>query len=228
MGNALSSALRLLGLTLYWIGLAPFVRWLTRRQPKVLLYHACLPEEDHFVRGLESNTTPAQLTMHLESLRGRYRIIPLSQLEAGAVPDHAVVITFDDGYRSVHDFAMPILRAHQAPATVYLISDVMDKASLVWVNELMWFLHVHADVTEPIVRRVLQRPSGESPAELVSHARATYDPAMIAALLGELRLAVGDGGAALAARAVPVHRRHGAGPLDVHPVAGVSSSVIDM
>jgi peptidoglycan/xylan/chitin deacetylase (PgdA/CDA1 family) len=38
----------------------------------------------------------------------------------GSLPDRAVAITFDDGYRSVHDVALPILRAHRFTATVFV------------------------------------------------------------------------------------------------------------
>ncbi len=37
-----------------------------------------------------------------------------------AFPDRRIVITFDDGYRSVHDVAFPLLREHGMTATVFL------------------------------------------------------------------------------------------------------------
>jgi len=36
-----------------------------------------------------------------------------------ALPERSVVITFDDGYRSVYEVAFPILREHRRPATVF-------------------------------------------------------------------------------------------------------------
>lgn len=35
-------------------------------------------------------------------------------------PPRSVVITFDDGYRSVYDVAFPVLQSHRIPATVFL------------------------------------------------------------------------------------------------------------
>jgi peptidoglycan/xylan/chitin deacetylase (PgdA/CDA1 family) len=52
------------------------------------------------------------------------RTLPLADavaaLAAGRVPDRAVCITFDDGYRSVYTDAVPALRAHGMTATVFL------------------------------------------------------------------------------------------------------------
>jgi peptidoglycan/xylan/chitin deacetylase (PgdA/CDA1 family) len=40
----------------------------------------------------------------------------------GRMPPRAVCITFDDGYRSVHDLALPILKQYKLPATVFVTS----------------------------------------------------------------------------------------------------------
>jgi len=46
----------------------------------------------------------------------------LLSLEREAYPGLRVAITFDDGYRSVHDAAAPVLAKHKFPATVYINS----------------------------------------------------------------------------------------------------------
>lgn len=40
-------------------------------------------------------------------------------------PEHAVVVTFDDGYMNVFESALPILRQYGFRATVFLLSDLM-------------------------------------------------------------------------------------------------------
>src|SRR5262245_9182237 len=107
MGRLLEAALRFTGIVLYHLGLAPFFIWLGRLQPKVLLYHACEPGESEFTRGLRSNTTPAEFERHLAFLKRRYHVISLGELEHQYLPERTVVITFDDGYRSVLEHAFP-------------------------------------------------------------------------------------------------------------------------
>jgi peptidoglycan/xylan/chitin deacetylase (PgdA/CDA1 family) len=56
--------------------------------------------------------------------RYRCQVIPLDdaidRLYAGSLPDHAVVITIDDGFHSVRSLAVPRLARYSFPATVYV------------------------------------------------------------------------------------------------------------
>jgi peptidoglycan/xylan/chitin deacetylase (PgdA/CDA1 family) len=57
-----------------------------------------------------------------------YRVIPLSHLIAftqfqTTLPKKAVVITIDDGYRSVYDIAFPILKKYGFTATLFVYTD---------------------------------------------------------------------------------------------------------
>ncbi|MCD9033057.1 poly-beta-1,6-N-acetyl-D-glucosamine N-deacetylase PgaB [Luteimonas sp. Y-2-2-4F] len=69
---------------------------------------------------------------HLDWLHGRgYRPVSLSQvLDAsqgrGRLPDKAVLLTFDDGLRSVYTRAFPLLRAYGYPALVAVVTDWVD------------------------------------------------------------------------------------------------------
>ncbi len=40
-------------------------------------------------------------------------------------PRRPIALTFDDGYRSNHDIAWPLLRRHRATATVFLVADLI-------------------------------------------------------------------------------------------------------
>jgi peptidoglycan/xylan/chitin deacetylase (PgdA/CDA1 family) len=67
---------------------------------------------DVFVRGMRG--------LH----RDGWRALPLGEavrlLFTGALPGRTLALTFDDGYRSVHDRALPVLEELGWPATVFL------------------------------------------------------------------------------------------------------------
>ncbi len=59
-----------------------------------------------------------------------YRVLRLAELSAflageQALPPRSVVITFDDGYESVHRHALPVLRKYKLPATVFVYTDFL-------------------------------------------------------------------------------------------------------
>ncbi len=72
--------------------------------------------------------------------RNDYRVIPLSDLEAflagrRALPERAVVITIDDGYKTVYQHAYPILKQYGFPATVFLYTDFVGAGdALTWAQ----------------------------------------------------------------------------------------------
>lgn len=53
---------------------------------------------------------------------------------AGPLPDRPVVITFDDGYRSVFEIARPILLKHKLPAAIFVCSDPVRQQRLFWFD----------------------------------------------------------------------------------------------
>ena len=67
-----------------------------------------------------------------------YRVITVAQLleciENNFFPDKPVVITIDDGYKSVYTLAFPILKEYGFPATLFLYTDFLNNGS----NQLSW------------------------------------------------------------------------------------------
>ncbi len=64
--------------------------------------------------------------------RSGYRAVSIDSLvewlEGGAaLPDGAFVLTFDDGYRGVYEYALPVLEHMKWPFTVFLVSDLIGK-----------------------------------------------------------------------------------------------------
>jgi peptidoglycan/xylan/chitin deacetylase (PgdA/CDA1 family) len=86
----------------------------------VLCYHAL---SERFPAQL--STTPERFSRQLRSLARRgYRGITFYELVRGT-PGRTVAVTFDDGYRSVLDLGLPILRELGWPATIFVPTDLV-------------------------------------------------------------------------------------------------------
>jgi peptidoglycan/xylan/chitin deacetylase (PgdA/CDA1 family) len=99
-------------------------RHLTRHRPAILMYHGLTtnPDLEDWTQ-VDVNDFMAQ--MHY--LRHHYHPVSLrkvyTMLQTGRIEPHAVALTFDDGYKSNFDLALPILKDLNIPATVFVASD---------------------------------------------------------------------------------------------------------
>jgi len=101
----------------------------------VLCYH-------HFDEDCHSSLcTPISLfEEHMRYLKEEgYRVIPMRELLGfvnyeNALPQRAVVLTIDDGYRSAYDIAYPILKKHGFTATLFIYTDFVESSAsaLTW------------------------------------------------------------------------------------------------
>lgn len=98
---------------------------LTRGNGRVAIvnYHRVLAAPSPF---LASEPDIDIFTWQMELLARCFNVLSLREalaaIDAGRVPPRAVCITFDDGYRSVHELALPVLRRLGLPATVFVSS----------------------------------------------------------------------------------------------------------
>jgi peptidoglycan/xylan/chitin deacetylase (PgdA/CDA1 family) len=60
-------------------------------------------------------------------------------------------VTFDDGFASVGELAWPILQKHRIPATVYLVTGLVDS------GDTVWFARLHQAIMETSVAELLWR-----------------------------------------------------------------------
>jgi len=77
-----------------------------------------------------------------------YQFLTLEKLVASkSVNPKALAITFDDGYRDIHKYALPILKKYNAPATVFIITDYIGKENT-WDVNLGWIRYEHLNDRE--------------------------------------------------------------------------------
>lgn len=84
--------------------------------------------------------SPGRLRAQLELLRDRREILSLRELvgrwRARASTRNCVAITFDDAYAGVLAYALPILRAIDIPATVFVASDHAALGASYWWDDV--------------------------------------------------------------------------------------------
>jgi peptidoglycan/xylan/chitin deacetylase (PgdA/CDA1 family) len=96
----------------------------------ILCYHRFGKRSDRM------EVTPAMFREQMEYLKkNNYRVIPLKHLVGflkgeRQLPKRAVVLTIDDGHRSIYREAFPILEAYNYPATIFVYSDYINNGGL--------------------------------------------------------------------------------------------------
>jgi peptidoglycan/xylan/chitin deacetylase (PgdA/CDA1 family) len=101
----------------------------------VVLYHAVAPPNTHPILDRDTHILRPEVFLSQLNWLGRfYDFAPLGDvveaIKQGS-KERLVAITFDDGYKCVKDFAVPVLVERQIPATIFLISSVVS-------NEGFW------------------------------------------------------------------------------------------
>jgi peptidoglycan/xylan/chitin deacetylase (PgdA/CDA1 family) len=100
--------------------------------------------------------TPAEFDEQMRFLSSAYR--PLSLLELLAIrrgeaplPPRAVMVTFDDGYRSVAEHAWPIMQRHGVPLTLFVPTAFPgDPSRAFWWDRLWSALGTEDEVSTPL------------------------------------------------------------------------------
>ena len=58
-----------------------------------------------------------------------------------------VLITFDDGYLDNYEWAFPLLRAYNSPATFFLTTGFLDERKMAWWDEISWMVRSSSQST---------------------------------------------------------------------------------
>lgn len=103
----------------------------------VLCYHRVLPRSELDRAPFPGICVAAdRFERHLTCLRRHYEVLPLSAALA-RWPDAdrpLAAVTFDDGYADNYRVAWPVLRRLGIAATIFLVSDHVDRADLLWFD----------------------------------------------------------------------------------------------
>jgi len=96
---------------------------INRKGLTILTYHSISSEIEP-----DETVTPDEFERQLQYIEENYKVIPLEEAIGYLQTDiekvsGSIVITFDDGYSDNYYNAYPLLKKHNFPATIFLISD---------------------------------------------------------------------------------------------------------
>ena len=171
-----AEALRRTGLLRLWM-------WLNRKRITILTLHGTMQmDETCSWRPLREQYPPSRLEDALAILARHYRFVSLedaAEMVAGRKPvrPYSIAVTFDDGYRNNLTHALPVLRKHNVPATIFLTTGHVEEQRPFWCDRLDYALQqVSMQGREVVVggRRLQPRGSSrEDLAEFYAEIRAT-------------------------------------------------------
>lgn len=125
-----------------WFGLNRALRTLVRRRVTILCYHGVVPDGFHHPAYLYRTALPvSEFRTQLRLIRRYYQPISATQLlEAirsdDKLPDFALLVTFDDGYRNNLTLAAAELEAAGVPALFHVATGFIGKDVPLWGIEL--------------------------------------------------------------------------------------------
>jgi peptidoglycan/xylan/chitin deacetylase (PgdA/CDA1 family) len=95
-----------------------------------VLFHDVSETESSFTKGLGVTVTPHNFETALRFLVKHYTPVSLrdvlSNPDGHNLPARPVLVTFDDGYASVCEFAAPICRKYHVPAVFFVSAECLD------------------------------------------------------------------------------------------------------
>lgn len=137
----------------YTLATFALIRLRLQRTPTLLIltYHRILPASapERATEQPGMALTPESLDSHLRLLRRLgAEFVSLdgwlqSRHKAEALPRLAVAVTFDDGWQDNYQYAFPVLRQHQVPATIFLVSRRVNTPWQFWPERILNILLNH-------------------------------------------------------------------------------------
>lgn len=125
---------------LYYGGFFELMRHLQRKRVTILMYHRFSEKSEPF------KLRQKDFDRQLHYLSRKYSIISFNECvrvfqgSRDGLPPNPLIITIDDGYQDNYEYAYPILKKYNAPATIFLTTDFISHKAWLWANQLEYIL----------------------------------------------------------------------------------------
>lgn len=130
---------RALGLPHRVPGYLNLARRLKSRSVTIVMYHGVVDQPMPVFHWCHLDVV--EFRRQIEFIAHDYTALPLPEVldrisANKPLPERTVIITFDDGFRSVHRNAFPILKEFDIPFTVFLVTSLIDSQQPPWPDRL--------------------------------------------------------------------------------------------
>lgn len=189
-----------------FFSLYALIRLKTLAKPSliILTYHRIIPEHSPLRQYEQPGmiASPETLALHLglfNRLGAEFVHLDdwLALRDSGSpLPRMAVAVTFDDGWRDNHTYAFPVLKAYGVPATIFLVSRLLNTQRVFWPEQIIYLLaQPPSELPEEVTRWLRPyceglplgvRPLGISEADTVVNRLKSLDDTEILAKLDEI------------------------------------------
>ncbi|MCR8915817.1 polysaccharide deacetylase [Marinobacter panjinensis] len=124
-----------------------FARALCKKEPRILMYHRFASPS---VKGWASPEYFEQQVRYIKKNYNPFSLVGLMQYQRdnGKMPNHAVIITVDDGYRDFYEYAFPILKKYDVPATLFVTTGFIAQDLWLWPDKITWLLKQSTSIPE--------------------------------------------------------------------------------
>lgn len=103
----------------------------------VLMYHGVARDDDKIADGDWLQVKESEFRVQMEYLVKHYNVVSLNNAHSYINSDMPnVIVTFDDGYRNNYSIAYPILRDLGIPATIFVVTGMIDTSNIFWYDRL--------------------------------------------------------------------------------------------
>jgi peptidoglycan/xylan/chitin deacetylase (PgdA/CDA1 family) len=107
-------------------------------------HHVCDPGRDYRFDPETADVTPDQFRRQMTLVKEHFSVIGvdelLASLDGAKLPPNPCLVTFDDGYRSNLEVALPILREHDMKAVFFIATSFVSERRLYWWDRIAYIV----------------------------------------------------------------------------------------
>lgn len=141
---------------MFFTGLLHLWRWLNRDKVVIITLHSVLdPDDGHKWSPLRTFITTEDLDNKLAFLARHFNFISLNDAylmlkgDKPTIP-HGLVVTFDDGFYNNIKYALPLLKKHRVPATIFPATAFLAQQKPFWFDRLDYAIQHNIDESQNI------------------------------------------------------------------------------